>query len=133
MKTKTIRQTVIFSATPDIVYEMLMDSAKHATFTGDEAHINREVGGRFIAYGDYIEGTNLELVPGEKIVQSWRASDWPEGHYSKVTFSLEPVDHGTRLTFIQTDVPDEFSEDIGQGWHDYYWTPMREMVESEGK
>ncbi len=33
------------------------------------------------------------------------------------------------LTFTQTDVPDEFYEDISQGWRDYYWKPMKEMLD----
>ena len=127
MKTKTIRQVVTFRARPHMVYEALMDSRKHSRFTGDTASISRKIGGRFKAYGDYIEGVNLELVPDEKIVQSWRASDWPEGHYSRVTFSLKELEKGTQLTFTQSDVPEEFYEEIGQGWDDFYWTPMKEM------
>ena len=77
----------------------------------------------------YAEGVNLELVPDKKIVQSWRAEDWPEGHYSQATFVLKEVGGGTELTFTQTDVPEEFVKDIAQGWQDYYWAPMKEMLE----
>jgi activator of HSP90 ATPase len=106
-----------------------MDSEKHAQFTGDDANISREVGGKFAAWSDYIDGVNLELMPDSKIVQTWRAGDWPEGHYSQATFVFEQTDGGTRLTFTQTDVPDEFCDDIYQGWIDYYWTPMKQMLE----
>jgi uncharacterized protein YndB with AHSA1/START domain len=119
MKTKTIRQIVTFKASPHVVYEALMDSRKHSRFTGDTASISRKIGGKLKAYGDYIEGVNLELVPDEKIVQSWRANDWPEGHYSRVTFSLKGLEKGTQLTFTQSDVPEEFYEEIGQGWEDF--------------
>ncbi len=102
---KTIRQTATFKASPHEVYETLMDAKKHAEFTGGEAKISRKVGGKFTIYDGEIEGENLELVPDKKIVQTWRYSDWPEGHYSTATFSLEEVDGGTRLTFTQTDVP----------------------------
>lgn len=129
MKTKTIKQSVTIKVTPHEVYEALMDSRKHAKFTGGKASISREVGGKFTAYDGYNEGVNLELVPDEKIVQSWRGSDWPEGHYSRVTFSLKEVDGGTRLTFTQSGVPHEFYEDISQGWRDYYWAPMKQMLE----
>ena len=67
-------------------------------------------------------------MPGRKIIQSWRYSDWLEGHYSKVTFLLKEVPNGTRLAFTQTGVPIEFYEDIAQGWKDYYWEPMKEML-----
>ena len=129
METKNIRQTVNIKASPHDVYEALMDSKKHSEFTGDKASISRKVGGKFTAFDGYAEGTNRELVPDEKIVQTWRASDWPEGHYSEVTFSLKKVGTGTRLTFTQTDVPEDQYEDVSQGWRDYYWTPLKEMLE----
>jgi activator of HSP90 ATPase len=128
MKTKTIRQSVTFKAAPGVIYEMLMDSRKHAKFTGDKASISRKIGGKFTACGGYIEGRNLELAPDKKIVQKWRGSDWPEGHYSKVTYALKKVKGGTRLTFNQSGVLEKHYEDIKQGWRDYYWTPMKEML-----
>ncbi len=125
---KLIRQTVTFHAPPHAVYEALMDSRKHARFTQSPARISRKVGGAISAYGDYITGTNLELVPDEKIVQAWHASEWPEGHMSRVTFKLAPVPGGTRLTFTHSGVPDPFVEDIRQGWIDSYWEPMKAML-----
>ena len=129
METRTIKQSVTFKASPHDLYEALMDSEKHAQFTGDRADISREVGGKFTAFGGYSEGVNIELVQDEKIVQTWRASDWPEGHYSHITFYFEKSDDGTQLTFTQTGVPEEQYEDISQGWWDFYWNPMKEMLE----
>jgi activator of HSP90 ATPase len=125
---KLIRQTVTFGATPHEVYEALMDSRKHAQFTGDEASISRKVGGKISAYGGYITGTNLEMAPDQKIVQAWHAADWPEGHFSRVTFQLTPVRNGTRLTFTHSGVPAEQYESIKQGWIDNYWKPMKAML-----
>lgn len=129
MKTKTIRQSVTFRASPYEVYEMLMDSRRHSKFTDAKASISRKIGGKFTAYRGYIHGVHLDLVPDKKIVQSWRGSDWPEGHYSKATFSLKKVKNGTRLSFTQTGVPDQHYADINQGWRDFYWKPMKEMLE----
>jgi uncharacterized protein YndB with AHSA1/START domain len=124
-----IRQSVTFKATPHDVYEALMDSRKHARFTGEDAHMSRKVGGAIWAYGGYITGTNLELVPDEKIVQAWHASDWPEGHLSRVTFRLAPVSGGTRLTFTHRDVPENQVASIKQGWIENYWQPLKAMLE----
>lgn len=126
---KTIRQSVTFKVAPHEVYEALMDSRKHAKFTGAKARISSAVGGKISAYDDYISGTNLELIPDKKIVQAWRGSDWPKDHYSKATFLLKKVKGGTRLTFTQSGVPDQHYESIKQGWIDHYWTPMKEMFE----
>ncbi|MGA2318205.1 MAG: hypothetical protein ABSG71_17760 [Thermodesulfobacteriota bacterium] len=54
MKTKTIRQSITFKASPHEVYDALMDSRKHAKFTGAKARISRKVGGKF---------TPLEIMP----------------------------------------------------------------------
>ena len=89
---KSIRQSVTINASPKAVYDALVDSTKHSLFSGSKASISRRVGGTFTAYDGYAEGVNLELVPGKKIVQSWRASDWPDGHYSKATFAISKVE-----------------------------------------
>ena len=129
MKTKIIKQTVLFRVPPEKVYDALMDSKKHAAFTRDTAKIGKKVGERFTAYGGYAEGKNVEMIPAKKIVQSWRVSDWGEGHYSNVTFLFEETKEGTKMTFIQEGVPEESYEDIKQGWVDYYWEPMKKMLE----
>ncbi len=129
METRTIKQTVTFKAAPHDVYEALMDSKKHAKFTGDKATISRKVGGKFSTFDGYSEGTNLELKQDSKIVQTWRAGDWPDGLYSTATFSFKAIPSGTRLTFTQSGVPEKQYDDIAQGWRDYYWTPLKEMLE----
>lgn len=126
---KTIKQSVVFRSNPHEVYEALMDSKKHAQFTEAPAKISREVGGKISAYDGWIEGVNQELVKDKKIVQKWRGADWPEGHYSKAVFELEKVKEGTKLTFTQTDVPDDQVEHISHGWKEHYWERMRKMLE----
>jgi activator of HSP90 ATPase len=129
MKTKTIKQTIDFKLPPSEIYGLLMDSEKHSAITGSEAEISNEVGGKIWAYDGYITGENIELVPDKKIVQKWRGSDWPEGHFSKATFKLDKTKEGTKLTFTQTSVPEEVFEDVAQGWYEFYWDPMKEMFD----
>ena len=128
---KMIKQSVTFNATPHEVYEALMDSKKHSKFTGKKARISRKVGGKFTAYDGYIDGINLKLVEDKKIVQSWRGDemDWPQDHFSTVTFEFKKVKQGTRLSFTHKDVPDKKRDSINQGWKDYYWTPLKEFLE----
>ena len=83
-----LKQTATIKASPHAVYEILMDEKQHAAFTGGKAKISRVIGGKFSIYNGDIEGVNIELVPDKKIVQTWRYSDWPKGHYSRVTFLL---------------------------------------------
>jgi activator of HSP90 ATPase len=126
---KPIHQTVTIKATPHEVYEALMDSKKHAAFTHSEARISRAVGGRISAYDNYIAGKNVKLIPDKKIVQDWRAVDWPEGYFSRVTFELAPVPEGTRLDFTHTGLPKGTEAEFTQGWIDNYWEPMKRYLE----
>jgi activator of HSP90 ATPase len=126
---KPIHQTVTFKATPNAVYEAIMDSKKHAAFTHSKASISREVGGSISAYDSYITGKNIELIPDKKIVQDWRAVDWPEGFFSRVVFDIFPVPEGSLLDFTHTGVPDGTEEEFTQGWIDNYWEPMKTYLE----
>lgn len=126
---KTIRQSVTIKASPRAVYEALMDSRRHAAFSGDAARISRKPGGSFMAYGGYITGYNLDLVPGRRILQLWRSRNWPKHYYSTVTFALEKTKGATRLTFTQAGVPDNDYKDKKQGWITHYWTPLKAMLE----
>jgi len=126
---KTIRQTVLIKASPHVVYEALMDSRRHAAFSGMPARISRKPGGRFTAYGPYLSGVNLELIRDRKIVQFWRARNWPPFHYSTVTFDLKKDKGGTRLSFTQVGVPDNDYQAKKRGWIHSYWEPMKKLLE----
>jgi uncharacterized protein YndB with AHSA1/START domain len=77
--TKDIHHTVRINAKPSAVYEALMDSKKHTAFTGAPAKISRAVGGPFTAHGPHLKGINVDLTKNKRIVQAWRAADWPKG------------------------------------------------------
>ena len=126
---KSIHQTTQFRTAPHEVYEALMDSRQHGKFTGGKARISRKEGGKFSVYDGYAFGVNLKLVPDKEIVQTWRADDWPKGHFSRVSLKLTRTKSGTKLTFIQTGVPAEQYADIKQGWVDFYWKPLKKLLE----
>ncbi|MFK7873005.1 MAG: SRPBCC domain-containing protein [Oligoflexales bacterium] len=127
MKTETLKQTVRFQASAKEVFDLFMDAKKHRLFTGSPAVISRKEGGKFSTYAGMCHGRNIEIVEGEKIVQAWRAEDWPSGVYSLLTLKLIPQgDHSSRLEVLQTAVPGQRNlEKIKQGWNEHYWGPMK--------
>ena len=129
METRTLEQTVTFKAKPIEVYEMLMDSKKHESLSGEKAEISNHVGGAFTAWGSHISGFNLALRPGSKIVQAWRATGWWPDHYSIAIFDIEAEEGGTKLTFTQIGIPPERYSGHYRGWIETYWTPMQEVFE----
>ena len=85
----------IIPAGPEEIYAAWLDSKAHGAMTGAAAKATAKVGGAFSAWDGYAYGTNLELVPGKKIVQSWRTTDFAEGDKdSKLTVTLKPVAGG---------------------------------------
>ena len=56
----------------------------------------------------------MECLPGERVVQAWRAKNWPPGTYSMVSFALKAEGKRTRVTLDHTGFPKVFSgEDQG--------------------
>src|SRR4051812_24137677 len=111
-----IHQEISFNASPDAIYKALVDSKEHGAFTGEAATIGGD-GEKWTAYGGKISGRNVELVPGKRIVQAWRAGNWAEGVYSLARFELRSEGTGTKLVFDQSGVPEDASAHIDAGWH----------------
>lgn len=122
---KTIRQQVHFDVSPREVYEAYVDAKKHAAITGSNVKFEAKSGGKFDIWDGEIVGENVKLIPAKRIIQKWRADDWPEGHFSDLKIDLFADGVGTRLKLTQVGVPDDKFEDISSGWHEYYWEPMK--------
>lgn len=121
----SIHQEVTINAKPDAVYGVLTSSEKFAAMTGGRAaDISTDEGGAVSLFGGDIQARNIELVPGKRVVQAWRAGNWPEGVYSIVRFELEANGSGTRLSFDQAGHPADAQEMLEGGWHQMYWNPM---------
>jgi uncharacterized protein YndB with AHSA1/START domain len=125
-----IHQEVTFSAPPAKVYRALADSEEHAKFTGAPAEIGRGVGDAWSAYGGKISGRNVELVEGRRIVQTWRAGNWPEGSHSLVRFELESDGTGTKLVLDHDALADDQVPHIDGGWAKMYWDPLRSYLDA---
>ena len=76
--------TTTIPASAQDVYEAWLDSLAHTEMTGGEAIMSDEVGAEVAAWDGYIIGRNLELVPGERIVQSWRTSEFTDEHEDSI-------------------------------------------------
>jgi len=136
MNTKTINQTILIkNASPHEIYEIFMDSKKHAKLVDSSAVISRNIGGKFKIYDGYISGKNIELEQDKKIVQHWRGDEdeWPKEHYSKLSIILDKDDRGTKITLVQEEVPDKYYNNFYKGWYDFYWIPLQKMFEQADK
>jgi uncharacterized protein YndB with AHSA1/START domain len=117
----------VIPAKPRAIYEAWLDSKAHGAMTGSKAKASTKVGAKWSATDAYCWGTNLELKPGKKIIQSWRSADFAEGDAdSKISITLKPVAGGTKLILLHSAIPDsQKGGGYKQGWADYYFTPMK--------
>jgi activator of HSP90 ATPase len=92
------------------------------------SQISPVVGGPFALFGGFITGRHLELIPDERIVQAWRAGDWPDGIYSIARFELVSQGTGTKIVFDHTGFPKSEAESLASGWKAHYWEPLAKLL-----
>jgi len=116
----------VIPAAPETVYSAWLDSEEHARMTGDTANVSAVAGAPFEAWGGYIQGRNLELEPGIRILQSWRTSEFEDSEPdSLLEVVLTPEGIGTTVTIRHSNLPPHGMQ-YQQGWIDSYFTPMKE-------
>jgi len=116
----------IIPARPQAIYNAWLDSRGHSEMTGGKATASAEVGGAFTAWDGYISGRNVQLVPGTRIVQTWRTTGFThEQQYSVITVLLTEAPDGTRVTITHANVPDDHKGYENGGWQEHYFNPMK--------
>jgi uncharacterized protein YndB with AHSA1/START domain len=124
-----IRQEIVLTASPQRVYAALTDSQQFSAMSGGAPfEIASDAGCAFSCFGGMISGRQLELLPGRRIVQAWRAGNWDEGVYSIARFDLKAQGAGTLLTFEHSAFPDGQAEHLGAGWAANYWEPLKKYL-----
>jgi len=123
-----LHQEVEIQATPQRIYDDLLDAKKFTSFTGVLATIDRNAGGAFSLFGGLIVGRNVELIPTERIVQAWRPTHWPDGVYSIVRFELKPQGSATTVILDHTGFPEGEFDHLEWGWNNHYWEPLKKYV-----
>ena len=138
---QSIHQVVSFGASRELVYRALTATAQFDAITrlsdavdlleapgAKPTFIGPELGGLLTLFGGYVTGRNLELLPGERLVQAWRAGSWPPGAYSIVRFALFERSGGTNLVFDHRGFPDGQGASLAYGWRVHYWEPLAKFL-----
>jgi activator of HSP90 ATPase len=124
----SLHQEIELKATPQRVYEVLLDSKQFAAFTGMPAEIDPKAGGALSMFGAMIVGRNVELIPNQRIVQAWRSAGWDAGVYSIVKFELKPGGAGTIVVLDHSGFPQGSFDHLDPGWYMRYWDPLTKYL-----
>ena len=112
----------IIPASKEAIYNAWLDGKQHAAMTNtSDADASTMVGDSFMALDGYITGTNLELVPNSKIVQSWRSAEFSEDEAdSLIEVTLEDAANGTLVTLTHSSLPPHGAQ-YESGWKAFYF------------
>jgi uncharacterized protein YndB with AHSA1/START domain len=112
-------------ASPQQVYHAWLDSDQHSAMTGGEAIASDLVGDSFTAWDGYIEGKNVELDKGSRIVQHWRTSEFEDGDEdSLLEIEFKASRDNTLVTIRHSNLP-EHGMQYKMGWVENYFIPMK--------
>ncbi|MFI5058660.1 MAG: SRPBCC domain-containing protein [Candidatus Acidiferrales bacterium] len=123
-----IQQHAEFFASSKELFELYLDSRKHAAATGAPARLSHKTGGAWQAHGGMVGGRNLLIVPGRMIVQSWRAKFWKKEDISVLVLKFTKTRRGARVDLVHVDVPHYDQKGVRGGWPKYYWKPWKKYL-----
>lgn len=115
------------AASPARILNALIDEKQFAAFTGFAATIDAKEGGAFSLFEGLVEGRNIEVVSGIRLVQAWRTTNWDDGVYSLVKFEFKPRGTGSTVALDQTGFPEGSYDHLALGWNLRYWQPMKKF------
>jgi activator of HSP90 ATPase len=126
---KNLLTAASLPATAEKLFDMYLDAAAHAAFTGFPVTIEPRPGAPFRAFDGKIFGTILHIEPRKLIVQTWRSVNWTGGDVDSIlVLSFWPAEEGARIELAQINVSDRDFAGVSHGWEKYYWTPWREYL-----
>ncbi|MCW3084406.1 MAG: ATPase [Bacteroidetes bacterium] len=124
-----IKQQYEMDATPEEVFDALVNPETIQIWSRDEAKMGAGVGDDFVLWGGQMFGTNIEVIKNKKLVQEWCYDQWDAP--SKVTFTIKPKGKKTIVELVHEDVPEKSLKSIDEGWDSYYLGAMKDMFEEK--
>lgn len=121
VNTVTVDQLEEFQTSAHELFLTLTDAQRATAWTRGHVILDPKVGNRFELFNGNVTGEFVEIVPDQKIVQTWRLKSWPANHYSKVTMEFNQGSESVQLKITQTGVPVGEEELTRNNWSGYYW------------
>lgn len=129
---KTFSKTYLIKTPKEKVWEALVDPKVIDKWGAGPAKMKAESGTDFSMWGGEIWGKNLDVVPEKRLVQEWHTKD-SEG-VTKVTISLDETDGETKVSLVHENIEGESAyKDFAEGWDEYFFGPMKELLEKTEK
>lgn len=121
----------IVPAKPEVVMQLLTDEKLLRRWSGGEAKVEKQEGGRFEMFDGWVYGKVLKATDRE-LVYTWKTTDWAEDtKASEVHYKLEKDKEGTKVILDHTGLPtEEEMNEHKEGWDDQFFGLMEEYIYS---
>ncbi len=125
---KVLKQTYHIQAPIEKVWQALVDPKVIELWSGTEAVMSDIPNSSFKLWGGDIHGVNTEVIPNLMLSQDWYGGEWSKP--SKVVITLVAKNKGTMVNLKHWDIPEGEEKDFDEGWKDFYFGPIKELLES---
>jgi uncharacterized protein YndB with AHSA1/START domain len=128
-ETHVVERELTIEASPETVWQFLVDPDKASAWMGQSASLDPRPGGLYrvdVIPGHTARGEFVEVDPPRRLVHTW---GWEEGESgpnpvppgsSTIEIELIPEGAWTRLRFVHRDLPDTAAtESHAHGWDHY--------------
>jgi len=131
--TAIVEREVAIAASPETVWQFLVDEEKATRWMGETASFDSRPGGVYrvgVIPGNTARGEFVELDPPRRLVFTWGWEPSPAANSavppgsSTVEIELLPAGDGTTLRFVHRDLPSEAVAPHAHGW-DHYLERLR--------
>lgn len=120
----TVTDTEEFRTTAAELYQTFTDPQRIAAFTRSPPKVfeGAKKGGKFELFGGNVAGEFVDLQEPTTIVQRWRLTQWPSGHFStlRINFDQNDQDAVTVMRVNWDGVPIGQEEVTKRNWGEYY-------------
>jgi activator of HSP90 ATPase len=124
---KDFKKYILLHASPEDVYNALVNPVMLELWTGEPAIMSEEPGSEFSLWDGAITGKNILFVKNSQMVQEWDFGEQEET--SVVTIRLHPSGNHTSLEIRHTNIPDDSYENIKEGWIEEYLGGLEQLFE----
>lgn len=118
--TSTLHLEPTFNTTAEQLYITLLDPQRVSAWSRSNAQIQASEGSEFLLFGGSISGQILQLVPNERIRQSWRLDSWRSGHFAELDIQLKQGAGETTMVVKWSGIPIGEEDRVRGNFEDYY-------------
>eukprot|EP01096_Ripella_sp_DP13-Kostka_P005058 TRINITY_DN17724_c0_g1_i1.p1 TRINITY_DN17724_c0_g1~~TRINITY_DN17724_c0_g1_i1.p1 ORF type:complete len:1143 (+),score=548.99 TRINITY_DN17724_c0_g1_i1:292-3720(+) len=123
IRVQDLHQNIFFrQKVPGDIFPLISDPLQLAKALKQKT--KADANGCYLLHNKGVVARVKEIVSGKEAVQEWRATDWPDDHWSLCTQSVDFCEGGCRLLLEVLDVPHDKLKVTDKIWKKHVWSKL---------